>query len=395
MRIPGLLSSSKDISIGVIGFLFAFLILDSGGLAQWADRLGVGPLRTVAVPATRMLDAYLHPFGFDALRAAMLAGLAEAGWSDDIVAEAASHAPVAPLQTSCATLPLPHPVPNPALDKPVHAGPPLKQAVNPIPPQTLMTPPQSPPTRPAQKPIADAYPAVTKLPALLPVPAGRPRVVALVGDSMMAVGLSSMLLRETANDADLKILKAFRSGTGLARPDVFDWMKGYPALMKDTHPDLDIVSMGANDTQSYVYSDGTVLKFGSDAWIASYRDRVSAFMDMLEASARQIVWVGLPPMKSALYDSHIAEINRITYTVVSAYPNAIWWNPAPLIGDRDGQFRDIGMVAGRNGHMRIAQLREPDGIHLSDDGASLLTDVMIPWLEGLPANPVPKKPSTH
>jgi len=46
--------------------------------------------------------------------------------------------------------------------------------------------------------------------------------VALAGDSMMAVGLSATLLRQAAGHKDLRMVKAFRSGTGLARPEVFN-----------------------------------------------------------------------------------------------------------------------------------------------------------------------------
>jgi hypothetical protein len=229
--------------------------------------------------------------------------------------------------------------------------------------------------------VAGSLPLATGLPPLLPVRAGRPRVVALVGDSMMAVGLSAMLLRETSHSHGLQLLKAFRSGTGLSRPDVFDWMREYPAMLSSAHPDLVIVAIGANDAQGYVDANGKTLAFGTDPWISSYEARVKAFMDMLETSARQIVWVGLPPMRSASFDSRMVVVNRITYSVVRTYPNAAWWNPAPLIGDDAGQFRDFGAILLPNGHKRIAELRQPDGIHLSDDGASLLTGALIPWLQ--------------
>jgi hypothetical protein len=84
---------------------------------------------------------------------------------------------------------------------------------------------------------------------LPPTAPGETRVVALVGDSMMAVGLSDVLLRQTATDQNLRIVKAFRSGTGLARPDVFDWMEEYPAMIASEKPDAVIVAIGANDGQ--------------------------------------------------------------------------------------------------------------------------------------------------
>jgi hypothetical protein len=252
--------------------------------------------------------------------------------------------------------------------------------------------PPPPPEQNLTPAIATTLPALTPLPPLGPIPPGHPRQVALVGDSMMAVGLSAVLLRTTASDHKLHMLKAYRSGTGLARPDVFDWLDEYPAMIGKIHPDVIIVALGANDAQGYVDSDGQVLAFGSDAWVASYRARVTAFMNLLHSTGRQILWIGLPPMRSPVYDSHIAEINRITYTVVSATPNAIWWNPTPYIGTPAGTFRDLGLVETPTGHRALAHLRAGDGIHLSDDGASLLTEVLMPWLEPLPLPPPPAPP---
>jgi len=355
-RITGFLASTRDLAIGIAGFVIAITVVDSGGLAQWADRLELGPLRSVAVPVTETIDRRLRPLGIDRMRLKLLAELGHLGWSDNPAA-------VAVVQP-----------PRPAIIVPPKpAKPPTiaKSAPAPLPKPPPLPPPQ----------IVAAVPNLTTLPPLLTVPPSRPRVVALVGDSMMAVGLSDVLLRETSGDRQLQVIKAFRSGTGLSRPDVFDWTTEYPAMIGGAHPDLVIVAIGANDAQGYIDAKGKVVTFGTDPWIAAYRARVSAFMDMLERSARQVIWVGLPPMRASLYDAHMAEINRITYTVVGGYPTAAWWNPAPYIGNKDGQFRDLGQVDGYHGHTRIALLREQDGIHLTDDGAGLLSKVLIPWLE--------------
>jgi len=368
-RITGFLASTRDLALGAAGFVAAIVLIDSGGLSQWAERLDLGPLRTIAVPVTETVDRGLRPLGIDRVRLTALAELGRVSWSDNPAALVAAAPPPAPAK------------PPPA--KPVKLAANVKAAPAPIPPAPKSAAPL------LLSPVVAAVPSSTALPPLLPVPPGRPRVVALVGDSMMAVGLSDVLLRQTADNAGLQVIKAFRSGTGLARPDVFDWNAEYPAMIGNARPDLVIVAIGANDAQGYIDAKGKVVSFGSDPWIANYRTRITAFMDMLEGSARQVIWVGLPPMRAALYDAHVATINRIAYTVVSTYPNAAWWNPAPYIGNKDGGFRNLGQVAGYHGRPKIAQLREPDGIHLTDDGALLLTDVLIPWLSPAAAHPLP------
>jgi hypothetical protein len=198
--------------------------------------------------------------------------------------------------------------------------------------------------------------------------------VALVGDSMMAVGLSSTMLREAPKYKDLVLVKMFKSGTGLARPEVFDWQTEYPAMLGTARPDVVIVAIGANDGQGFV-EDGVTYPFGSAGWSAIYERRVQAFLAMLEENGARVVWVGLPPMKSDAYDERIALVNRIDYAVVHASPRAIWYSTAGIVGDENGRFQDFGEVRGET-----ARLRQGDGIHLSDDGAVLVVANLLPWL---------------
>ena len=192
---------------------------------------------------------------------------------------------------------------------------------------------------------------------------------------MMAVGLSNILLRETAGNENLRVVKAFRSGTGLARPDVFNWMEEYPAMIGDEKPDAIIVAIGANDGQGFV-EDGKVLAFGSDAWLKVYAQRTTEFLNLLTQDGARVVWVGLPPMKSSAYNDRTAEINRVAFAVVSQNPQATWWNPQPFIGDEVGGFREIETAPDG----RSTRIRAADGIHLSDDGAALLSPRLLEWL---------------
>jgi lysophospholipase L1-like esterase len=354
---PGISSSRRDLAIATIGFILAILLLDTAGLAQWAHRLDIGPLQRIAMPLTQRLDAALGPYGGDALRATLLADLGRAGWSDDPAASLRSvpqadiTPPVPPGDAYLAAL---------ALQSPRAAAIPAGPAPGPAP--VPATPSAAPPNR---------------LPRLVPIPPGRPRLIALAGDSMMAVSLSDNLLRATQGNPGLRLIKAYRSGTGLARPDVFDWMSEYSAMLGANRPDLVLVTIGANDAQSYLDPNGNVLTFGTPAWIASYRARVAAYLAMLGAHGAQIIWIGLPPMRATHFQTNIELINQIDQSVVATTPDATWFNPATLIGTPTGQYRQFGPV---NHH--IENLREPDGTHLTNQGASLVTDILGPWLAG-------------
>jgi hypothetical protein len=336
-------------NVAMAAFVGLALVLESGGLVDWAQRLELGPERTVAVPVVEGLHRGLAWMRLERVRRGELVELARVGWSDDpaALAEVNVAAPVRP-----ATV---------AVVKSEAAVAPRVDAV-------VVTP------RRVLRPMVGDPPLVSALPVLVPVEAGKKRTVVLAGDSMMAVGLSSTLLREASEYNDLELVKAFKSGTGLARPEVFDWRTEYPAMLKDAHPDVVLVAIGANDGQGFV-DDHVVYPFGTEGWKAIYQERVQAYLDLLEAGGATVVWLGLPPMKSDIYDERIALVNRIDYAVVSASPKAIWFSTAGIVGDEGGRFQDYGQVNGK-----MARLRQGDGVHLSDDGAVLVAAKLLPWL---------------
>ena len=348
-------STVQQMSVSVCAFLLLALVLESGGLSTWAARLDLGPERAVALPVTASLHRALGWAGLEHLRHREIVALAKIGWSDDPVALAEAH-----------------PTPPPAV-APVHPAVVSGAASSPTAATAAVLDLPATPKAPLQ-PMAGDPPLLSELPELPPVGAGKTRTVALAGDSMMAVGLSSTLLREAPHYKDLALLKAFKSGTGLARPEVFNWQTEYPAMLKDAQPDIVLVAIGANDGQGFV-DGGVVYPFGTQGWKDIYERRVQAYLDMLEASGATVVWLGLPPMKSDTYDAHIALVNRIDYAVVSASPRAIWFSTAGLVGDANGRFQDFGQV-----HGQPARLRQGDGIHLSDDGAVLIAAKLLPWL---------------
>ena len=343
-------STVRQMSAAVGAFAVLAVLLESGGLVDWAQRLELGPERTVALPMVMALHRGVAWMGLERLRREELEELARVGWSDDpaALARAGSGGNAVPMRPG--TVPEKAAVPVPARVR------------------VALTP------RLPLQPMAGDPPLLSVLPVLPGVRAGRMRTVALVGDSMMAVGLSSTLLREAPKYQDLVMVKMFRSGTGLARPEVFDWRTEYPAMLGAARPDVVVVAIGANDGQGFV-EDGVTYAFGSEGWSELYERRVEAFLAMLEAGGARVVWVELPPMKSDGYDARIAVVNRIDYAVVKSSRTAVWFSTAGIVGDGQGRFQDYGEVRGE-----MARLRQPDGIHLSDDGAVLVAAKLLPWL---------------
>jgi len=342
-------STVQQMGVSLVVFVVLMVLLDSGGLYDWASRLELGPERRVALPVVTWVHRVLAPLGIEGERRRGLVELARAGWSDDPEALAAAHPVV--------------------VSKPVTVASVTTTAVVPAPVMVAR------PVRPARPLVLEgAPPRWSVLPKIPAVKSDEMRTVALAGDSMMAVGLSPAMLQQAPQYKDLAFIKLFKSGTGLARPEVFDWQLEYPAMLKDEKPDFIVVAIGANDGQGFV-EDGVTYPFGTAGWQRIYAARADAYLRMLEADGATVVWLGLPPMKDGTFDDRIALINRIDYSVVRASPHAIWYSTTGLEGDSNGRFRDFGEVEGHT-----ARLRQGDGIHLSTDGATLITAKLLPWL---------------
>jgi len=354
--------SLQQMSYGFATFVVVALLLESAGLQHWAERLDLGPERTVALPAANALHRALQPLRLESLRQHTLIGLARIRWSDD----------PEELEEAAGTTTSPGAA-LPALAPGTVATLAPGKAESPGRPGTTIAAPKTPPSAPLPL-IEGAPPLLTPLPSIAPVEAGHTRTIALAGDSMMAVGLYASLMRESPQYKDISFIRAFKSGTGLARPEVFNWQQEYPAMLQQRHPDFVIVAMGANDGQGFV-EGGVTYQFGTAGWQSIYQQRVKAYIEMLTAGGATVIWLELPPMKSPVYDARIALVNRIALTVVKSEPHAIWFSTAGIIGDSNGRFRDFGNVDGK-----AVKLRQGDGIHMSDEGGELLAAKLLPWL---------------
>lgn len=206
--------------------------------------------------------------------------------------------------------------------------------------------------------------------------AASPVQVALVGDSMMAVGLAPVLRRSMTGDKNVRFIRAYRSGTGLGRPDVFNWPVQYPLLVGASRPDLVICSIGANDAQNFQL-ERTVYQFGSPAWRQVYADRVRQFAKLLTRDGAQVLWIGMPVMRENGFSRRMASLNGLVREVLTEFPQIRWIDPNPFIAGEGGSFQQY--VRDQRG--KLVRLRADDGIHLSEDGAAYLVPAISDWMQ--------------
>ena len=121
-----------------------------------------------------------------------------------------------------------------------------------------------------------------------------PLRVVVAGDST-AKSLGDALIGATGDTPELSITNEGKVSTGLARSDYFNWGAGWPRSSRSTDPEVVVFMVGANDGQSILEGDGTVVaQFDTPEWTEAYRRRVAGIMDLAEGDGRRMVWVGEP-----------------------------------------------------------------------------------------------------
>lgn len=212
--------------------------------------------------------------------------------------------------------------------------------------------------------------------------------VALVGDSMMAVNVAPQLSKELRKLGISRIISVYRSAAGLSRPDHFDWLSEYPRFLAGRNPDIIICAIGANDAQGFQVGK-RVIRFGEPGWSKEYATRVQRFLDLLQAGGARIVWIAMPHMRNAAFDTRIQFINSLIVEQFGNRPGLTILKPDSwLAGQPIQQYVEYAVSA----QGRPERVRAEDGIHISDFGARRIAASIMAELQrdGMIGQAVPK-----
>lgn len=191
----------------------------------------------------------------------------------------------------------------------------------------------------------------------------------LLGDSMMRIGVGPVLKKTVAKAFGTRVDMRAKSATGLTRNDFYDWPKELQTTLGEQGYERAIVMIGANDCQNIKDGDKTY-SFGTDAWREAYRRRVRNFLDVMCGDIDQVVWIGLPPMRSAKFDARIKELNGLIEAEVKE-SECGRFVPADL-ATATGGFTSMRKIKKRR-----LKIREDDGVHITQNGGTLIAEDVL------------------
>lgn len=115
--------------------------------------------------------------------------------------------------------------------------------------------------------------------------------VTVAGDSI-SVGIGTRLRLAVGDTREVKVIG--EPGTGMARPDSFDWPGRLEELARDFPPEVLVFSVGSNDAQDLLDTDGQVVAPLSDesAWDREYSARLARSFDAFRDTGTTVLWLG-------------------------------------------------------------------------------------------------------
>jgi lysophospholipase L1-like esterase len=193
----------------------------------------------------------------------------------------------------------------------------------------------------------------------------------VTGDSM-SQPLDQDLARSLASSG-VKVVRDPHIGTGISSTILVDWAKLSTRQVKQYHPNAVVVFIGANDGYSMPGPSGKQVNCCTAQWAAIYAGRVRRMMSTYrQAGVARVYWLTLPTPR----DSSRAKIARVVNAAIDvaaepwlAQVRVIDTVPVFTPGNR---YRDSMTIGGSP-----TIVRQSDGIHLNDAGASLATKLVL------------------
>ncbi len=241
------------------------------------------------------------------------------------------------------------------------------------------SPSPSPSDRPSPIPyLVDGVPA----PAALPQPEpGHPLRVLVTGDSMAGEpGYALSDLLGSADRSDLDVHDEPYAGTGLTRPDAFDWSRKAASQAATEHPDVAVIFLGENDGFPL---DG-VSPYSAD-WQRLYSARVQAVIDAYQAGGVKLVIWAAPPIDAQTNAAEGSNVNAIFRNIEAAVRDAVGAVPATAMVDQYDLFsvggRYSAAVPDPTTGATVTNARLADGSHLTRAGGMIVARLLLRYLD--------------
>jgi hypothetical protein len=198
-------------------------------------------------------------------------------------------------------------------------------------------------------------------------PAKDLRTLLVTGDSL-AQPLDTELAQREAEDGDAKVIRDVKLGTGISKTGLLDWGKFSLSQARRDEPEAVVVFLGANEGFPIPVGGKQVQCCGAP-WTAAYSARVKRVMDNYRRrGATRVYWLRLPLPRDASRQKIARAVNEGIDRAAKPYGEQVRVLDMERTFTPGGKYRDA--IDGE-------RVREADGIHLNEAGASVAARVVL------------------
>lgn len=231
--------------------------------------------------------------------------------------------------------------------------------------------------RPMRRFILTCLAVLSVLTLVWPVPgqggyikAQKERYNLFVFGDKMATGLLAGLWRVLSADGPIRARGRMQVGSGLARPQLYDWNGTLPGILDTNKVDIAVVMLGVNDARE-IRSGGVRVLFGTDQWRNIYAARVRRLIAHFTTRGIPLYWVGLPPVRDEGRNEALKYVAEIIEKEVKA-AGAKYIPVYRAFATADGRYTD--RFPDESG--KVVRMRARNGVHFIKAGNTRLASIV-------------------
>jgi lysophospholipase L1-like esterase len=154
--------------------------------------------------------------------------------------------------------------------------------------------------------------------------------------------------------------------TGLSKPSMLDWVVNSRSQARRVRPDVTIVFIGANDGFPMPTPSGATAPCCDRSWVKEYARRAAEMMRAYRrGAAGRVFWLTLPAPRGGSFRTVFGPVNAAIRQAARRTPG-VEVVPIDRIFTPGFVYRDTLLHGGRH-----VQVRQRDGVHLNNAGASI------------------------
>jgi lysophospholipase L1-like esterase len=195
----------------------------------------------------------------------------------------------------------------------------------------------------------------------------------VTGDSL-STPLDIEIARKLADQgASVQVTRDPHLATGISNTGLVDWGKLSATQASNDDPNAVVLFIGANEGYSMPGPNGAQVSCCGPQWEVIFRSRVSQMMDnYLRGGAQRIYWLTVPTQRDPARKPIADDVNQAIREAAATHGATVRVIDLRPTFTPGNSYRDSIPIGGRE-----TIVRQSDGIHLNEVGASVAADLVL------------------